>query len=105
MPPLDAGSERALKGVLALKHGRFHCPCQSEIVTYASKRGAGVNELPLAVDKSDEVAWEAEWLALLKSAKPDCDALDEKRRSFCGCERDRRRPQARQPVMDWQELR
>ena len=69
MPGLDAANERAVKGELALKHGRHLCPCQAEICAYVAVRGVGVTELPWAVDKDDEAAWESEWLALLASAK------------------------------------
>ena len=78
MAPLDAGSERAVKGELAIKHGRHSCPCQAEILAYVTGRGVGVTELPWAVDTNDEAPWESEWLALLTSAKPDADALDRK---------------------------
>ena len=78
MPGLDAANERAVKGELALKHGRHHCPWQAEILAYVSGRGVGVTELPWAVDKDDEAAWESEWLALLASAKADSDALNRK---------------------------
>ena len=70
MAPLDAGSERALQGELAIRHGRHKCPCQPEILAYLAGRGTGITDLPWAVDKDDESSWEDEWRALLASAKP-----------------------------------
>ena len=78
MAPLDAGSERALQGELAIRHGRHKCPCQPEILAYLAGRGTGITDLPWAVDKDDETSWEDEWRALLASAKPASDALDRK---------------------------
>ena len=69
--PLDAAAKLALEGVLAERFGRFEIAIDTReaIVDYFVARGRGVMSLPWDVDKSNERAWETEWIRYLTAAK------------------------------------
>ena len=68
---LDAAAKLALEGVLAERFGRFEIAIDTReaIVDYFVARGRGVMSLPWDVDKSNERAWETEWIRYLTAAK------------------------------------